>query len=121
MRSVGGENRVEHRQAREAYGADVTSAADIDRLVQSVENDLGSIDILINNAGVNIRGTVTELSESDWDSVIDTNLKGPFLVARAVGPRMVTRGWGRVVNLGSILGAVALAGRAPAMPRRRPA
>ena len=49
MRSVGGENRVEHRQAREAYGADVTSAADIDRLVQSVENDLGSIDILINS------------------------------------------------------------------------
>ena len=95
------------------YGADVTSAADIDRLVKSIENDFGSIDILINNAGVNIRGTVAELSESDWDSVIDTNLKGPFLVARAVGPRMVKRGWGRVVNLGSILGAVALAGRAP--------
>ena len=96
-----------------AYAADVTSASDIDRLVQSIESDLGSIDILINNAGVNIRGTVDQLSEADWDSVIDTNLKGPFLVARAVGPRMVKRGWGRVVNLGSILGAVALGGRAP--------
>ena len=45
--------------------------------------------------------------------MIDTNLKGPFLCARAIGPGMVKRGWGRVVNLGSILGAVALAGRAP--------
>jgi NAD(P)-dependent dehydrogenase (short-subunit alcohol dehydrogenase family) len=95
------------------YSADVTAAADIERLVEAVEQDLGPIDILINNAGVNIRGTVDQLSEADWDSVIATNLKGPFLVARAVGPRMVARGWGRVVNLGSILGAVALGGRAP--------
>jgi NAD(P)-dependent dehydrogenase (short-subunit alcohol dehydrogenase family) len=95
------------------FAADVTSAADIDRLVKSVEGALGPIDILINNAGVNIRGTVDQLSEADWDSVIDTNLKGPFLVARAVGPGMVKRGWGRVVNLGSILGAVGLGGRAP--------
>ena len=95
------------------FAADVTSASDIDRLVTSVEAELGPIDILVNNAGVNIRGTVDQLSEADWDSVIDTNLKGPFLVSRAVGPRMVKRGWGRVVNLGSILGAVALGGRAP--------
>jgi len=95
------------------FAADVTSAPDIERLVKEVENSLGPIDILINNAGVNIRGTVDQLAESDWDSVIATNLKGPFLVARAVGPRMVKRGWGRVVNLGSILGSVALPGRAP--------
>jgi len=95
------------------FAADVTSAPDIERLVKEVENSLGPIDILINNAGVNIRGTVDQLAESDWDSVINTNLKGPFLVARAVGPRMVKRGWGRVVNLGSILGSVALPGRAP--------
>ena len=95
------------------FAADVTSAADIERLVASVENELGPIDILINNAGVNIRGTIDQLSEADWDSVIDTNLKGPFLCARAIGPGMVKRGWGRVVNLGSILGAVGLGGRAP--------
>ena len=83
------------------------------RLTSEVESTLGPIDILINNAGVNIRGTVGQLSEADWDSVIDTNLKGPFLCARAIGPGMVKRGWGRVVNLGSILGAVALGGRAP--------
>ena len=96
-----------------AFAADVTSAADVERLAASVESALGPIDILINNAGVNIRGTVDQLSEADWDSVIDTNLKGPFLCARAIGPGMVKRGWGRVVNLGSILGAVALGGRAP--------
>jgi NAD(P)-dependent dehydrogenase (short-subunit alcohol dehydrogenase family) len=100
------------RRAR-AFAADVTSAADVERLASSVESALGPIDILINNAGVNIRGTVDQLSEADWDSVIDTNLKGPFLCARAFGPAMVKRGWGRVVNLGSILGAVALGGRAP--------
>jgi NAD(P)-dependent dehydrogenase (short-subunit alcohol dehydrogenase family) len=95
------------------FAADVTAAPDIDRLVKDVEDSLGPIDILINNAGVNIRGTVDQLAESDWDSVVNTNLKGPFLVARAVGPGMVKRGWGRVVNLGSILGSVALPGRAP--------
>jgi NAD(P)-dependent dehydrogenase (short-subunit alcohol dehydrogenase family) len=96
-----------------AFAADVTAAADIERLVQAVEAEMGPIDILINNAGVNIRGLVEQLTESDWDAVIDTNLKGPFLCARAVGPGMVSRGWGRVINLGSILGAVGLGGRAP--------
>jgi len=100
------------RRAR-GFAADVTSAPDIERLVKEVESSLGPIDILINNAGVNIRGTVDQLNEADWDSVVNTNLKGPFLVARAVGPGMVKRGWGRVVNLGSILGSVALPGRAP--------
>jgi NAD(P)-dependent dehydrogenase (short-subunit alcohol dehydrogenase family) len=95
------------------FAADVTSASDIERLAAAVERELGPIDILVNNAGVNIRGTVDQLSEADWDNVIDTNLKGPFLCARAIGPGMVKRGWGRVVNLGSILGVVALGGRAP--------
>ena len=95
------------------FAADVTASADIERLVTSIESSLGPIDILINNAGVNIRGTVDQLPEADWDAVIDTNLKGPFLVAKVVGPGMVKRGWGRVVNLGSILGVVALGGRAP--------
>ena len=107
--------RIASTTGRRAKGfaADVTASADIERLVRSIESSLGPIDILINNAGVNIRGTVDQLAESDWDAVIDTNLKGPFLVAKVVGPGMVKRGWGRVVNLGSILGAVALGGRAP--------
>ncbi len=95
------------------FKADVTIADDIDRLVKSIEDTLGPIDILINNAGINIRGTIETLQESDFDSVIATNLKGPFLVARAIGPGMVKRGWGRVVNMSSMLGSVAIAGRVP--------
>lgn len=96
-----------------AYQADVTIAADVERLASTVASDFGRIDILINNAGTNIRGSIEQLTEADWDTVIDTNLKGPFLCARAIGPAMVRRGWGRVINLGSVLGVIALAGRAP--------
>ncbi len=96
-----------------AFAADVTRIDDVERLQAGVEANLGPIDILVNNAGVNIRGSVEQLSEADWDTVVDTNLKGPFLCARAVGTGMVRRGWGRVINLGSIMGVVALAGRAP--------
>ena len=71
------------------------------------------MDILINNAGINIRGPIQDLSEADWDAVIDTNLKGPWLCARAFGPPMAARGWGRVINMGSILAVIAMPGRTP--------
>jgi NAD(P)-dependent dehydrogenase (short-subunit alcohol dehydrogenase family) len=92
--------------------ADVTKAADVERMIVEAERALGPIDILINNAGVNIRGAANELTESDWDTVIDANLKGPFLVSRQLGPAMARRGWGRIINLGSIMSVVALPGRA---------
>ena len=95
------------------FDADVTVGADVTRLAEEVTAACGSIDILVNNAGTNIRGMITQLSEQDLDTVVDTNLKGPFLCSRAIGPQMVTRGWGRVINIGSIMSAVALAGRAP--------
>jgi NAD(P)-dependent dehydrogenase (short-subunit alcohol dehydrogenase family) len=96
-----------------AFAADLTVAAAAERLVSEVEAGLGALDILVNNAGVNVRGAAEDLSEADWDAVLDTNLKAPFLLARAVGPAMCRRGWGRIINMGSILGAVALPGRAP--------
>ena len=96
-----------------AFQADVSVNADVTRLVAEVVTACGSIDILLNNAGTNIRGTIAQLSEEDWDTVIDTNLKGPFLCARAIGPLMVARGWGRVINMGSILSVIAMPGRAP--------
>jgi NAD(P)-dependent dehydrogenase (short-subunit alcohol dehydrogenase family) len=95
------------------FALDVTRTDDLPRAIAEIEAALGPIDILVNNAGLNIRGPVQDLSEADWDAVIDTNLKGPFLLARALGPKMVTRGWGRVINLASVLSAIALAGRAP--------
>jgi NAD(P)-dependent dehydrogenase (short-subunit alcohol dehydrogenase family) len=95
------------------FAAEVTSVADVERLANEVEAAFGQVDILVNNAGTNIRGQVDQLSEADWDLVIDTNLKGPFLCARTIGPRMVKRGWGRVINMGSTLSVIALPGRAP--------
>ena len=96
-----------------ALTADVALAADVERLVREVQDGLGPIDILVNNAGLNIRGPVEELGESDWDAVVGTNLKAPYLCARAVGPGMCERGWGRVINLGSILSVIGIAGRVP--------
>jgi NAD(P)-dependent dehydrogenase (short-subunit alcohol dehydrogenase family) len=96
-----------------AFAADVTLSADVDKLIADVESTLGPVDILVNNAGINVRGVAEELSEADWDAVIATNLKAPFLCARKVGVGMRARGWGRVINLGSIMGVVALPGRSP--------
>ena len=93
--------------------ADVTRSDDVDRLATEAEAKLGPIDILVNSAGVNIRGPAEELSERDWDWVIDVNLKGPFLCARRLAPGMCGRGWGRVINMGSILSVIGIPGRAP--------
>jgi NAD(P)-dependent dehydrogenase (short-subunit alcohol dehydrogenase family) len=92
---------------------DVTRSEEVSRLAQEAEAALGQVDILINNAGINARGPAEQLAESDWDAVIATNLKGPFLCARTFGPRMAERGWGRIINLGSILSVIALPGRSP--------
>ncbi|MFZ4506919.1 MAG: SDR family NAD(P)-dependent oxidoreductase [Fimbriimonas sp.] len=97
----------------EAFAADVTSSAAVANLQKEVLAAFGQVDILINNAGNNVRGLVHELTEADFDSVIDTNLKSAFLCAQAFGPAMAERKWGRILNLSSILGSVALPGRVP--------
>jgi NAD(P)-dependent dehydrogenase (short-subunit alcohol dehydrogenase family) len=96
-----------------AFAVDVTQINEVQRMASEVEAALGPIDILINSAGVNVRGQIEQLSEADWDTVIDINLKGTFLCCRAVGPGMVTRKWGRVINMGSILSVIGIPGRAP--------
>ncbi len=93
--------------------AEVTTADAIDRLGKAVADAFGHVDILVNNAGVNVRGSVQDLSEADWDTVMDTNLKGAFLATRAFVPAMCQRGWGRVINMASMLGTIALPGRSP--------
>ena len=93
--------------------ADVTRPEDVEDMMAQVVNKLGRIDILVNNAGVNIRGPIEELSEEDWDTVVDTNLKGPWLCCRAVAPVMKAQKWGRVINISSMLGEISLPGRTP--------
>ena len=80
---------------------DVLSQDDIENMVQMTINEYGKIDILVNNAGLNIRKPVTEISPQDWDTVLDTNLKGSFFCAQAAAKEMIKRHYGRIINIGS--------------------
>jgi NAD(P)-dependent dehydrogenase (short-subunit alcohol dehydrogenase family) len=90
------------------FEMDVLSRASVRDAVAAAVADLGRIDILVNNAGVNVRKPTLELEEEEWDRVVDTNLKGYFLVAQAVGAHMVARRSGKVINVSSIFGAVGM-------------
>lgn len=85
--------------------ADVSRAEDVARLFARCRAELGPVDWLVNNAGVVERGGLAQLTEAQWDHVVDVNLKGPFLCARAALPDLVARE-GRIVNIGSISGTL---------------
>jgi NAD(P)-dependent dehydrogenase (short-subunit alcohol dehydrogenase family) len=93
------------------YSVDVLKSDQINHLVQQVVEKYESIDILVNNAGVNVRKPLLEYDEESWDLVQETNLKAPFLVAKAVVPQMIKQNYGRIINLASMLGMVGLAER----------
>lgn len=93
--------------------ADVTRADDVEAMVARVLDRFGRLDVLVNNAGVNIRGPIEQLQESEWDQVVDTNLKGPWLCCRAAAAPMRRQKWGRVINVSSMLGEVSIPGRTP--------
>jgi NAD(P)-dependent dehydrogenase (short-subunit alcohol dehydrogenase family) len=90
------------------FHLDVTSADSVQKGVDDIITKFDRIDILVNNAGVNHRVPVLEYDEDAWDMVINTNLKGYFLVAKTVVPQMIENGYGKVINISSILGRVAL-------------
>ncbi len=96
-----------------AIAADVTKADDVARLKSETESSIGPVDILVNNAGINVRGPIDELSEADFNSVMTTNVTALFLCSKVFGPSMCERGWGRVINTGSIMSVVALPARSP--------
>ena len=96
-----------------AIEADARDRAQVDASVASVCDRFGTIDILVNNAGINIRAPILELSDEQWKTVLDINLSGPFYYCRAAGAVMVERGFGRVINLGSTLSSISIAGRTP--------
>ena len=90
------------------FSMDVTSKESVHEAVDKILEHFGKIDILVNNAGVNYRVPVTEYPEDAWDRILNTNLKGYFLVAQAVAPQMLERGYGKIIQMSSILGTIAL-------------
>jgi NAD(P)-dependent dehydrogenase (short-subunit alcohol dehydrogenase family) len=92
---------------------DVRNAESIARMATAAEQAFGHIDILINNAGMNIRKPALEVTWEDWNAILDTNLRGSFFVAQAVARRMVPRGYGRIINIGSVTSVNGYAGLAP--------
>ncbi len=85
-----------------AVEADIAASSSVAAMTERVAAELGGIDILVNNAAVYHRKPWTEIGDDDWDQVIDTNLKGYFLCARAAYPSQKNRGRGRVINVASI-------------------
>ncbi len=81
--------------------ASVADAAEVERMFARTLDELGRLDILVNNAGIQVWSPLLELSEEDWDRVIDTNLKGCFLCTQRGARQMKERGGGRIVNIGS--------------------
>jgi NAD(P)-dependent dehydrogenase (short-subunit alcohol dehydrogenase family) len=95
-----------------AFECDVTKAADTQRVVKSAEDTFGKVNVLVNNAGALSVSTVENITEEDWDRVMATNVKGPFLMSRAALPAMRRAGGGSIINVGSVLGIVAIRDRA---------
>ena len=96
------------RSQVESYGrrcatvqADVAIAGDVARMVETIEEALGAVTILINNAGIARPRGLKEITEADWDETIDVNLKSVFLVTQAVLPAMRVAKWGRIINMSS--------------------
>jgi 3-oxoacyl-[acyl-carrier protein] reductase len=85
--------------------ADVSRSADVDSLVTASEAQVGAVDILVNNAGIARPQPFEQISEKDWDELIDVNLKSCFLMTQRVLPRMRERKWGRIINMSSVAAA----------------
>ena len=83
---------------------DVSDPASVQAMYQAALEQFGQVDILVNNAGIALSNTMADISQADWDAVIDVNLKGVFNTCKLITPDMVKRGWGRVINISSIAG-----------------
>ena len=89
-----------------AIQADVADAAQVARLLQRAHDELGDVDVLVNNAGITKPQPFEEITEHDWDALMAINLKSCFLVTRAALPAMRARKWGRIINLSSVAAQV---------------
>ncbi len=94
------------------YACDVAQATDCERLVETVEKDVGPVDVLVNNAGLTKDNLLFRIGEADWDQVLDTNLKAAFLLTKLAARGMIKRRWGRVINISSVVGLIGNKGQA---------
>ena len=96
-----------------AVALDVRSHESIQEAVSLTHAHFGKIDILVNNAGCNIRKPAVDVTWEDWNTILDTNLRGPFFVAQAVAKHMIAVGRGRMINIGSVTSVAGYAGLGP--------
>jgi gluconate 5-dehydrogenase len=96
-----------------AYSADVTNLQQVEAVVAEIIEEFGSVDILINSAGINIRGAIDELTPNDFEQVMKVNVDGTWNASRAVTPIMKKNRKGKIINMASTLGLVGLANRTP--------
>jgi NAD(P)-dependent dehydrogenase (short-subunit alcohol dehydrogenase family) len=101
-----------HADRLEAVRADVRTRADVDRLIGAAVSRFGGVDILVNNAGIGTFANVDEMSDDDWNRVLETNLTGVFYCCNAAIPEMRTRGGGWIINISSLAGKNAFVGGA---------
>lgn len=94
-----------------AYGCDVSDEAAVELMAETVEKTFHPIDILINNAGITKDGLLIRMKDSDWDQVLDINLKGTYLCTKHFGKRMLKRKSGNIVNVTSVVGLTGNAGQ----------
>jgi gluconate 5-dehydrogenase len=115
LESLAGTKREIEALGRKAFpvALDVRSQESIRAAVAAVEKEFGPIAILANNAGCNIRKPALDVTWEDWNTILDTNLRGPFFVAQAVARAMVPRGYGRMINIGSVTSVAGSAGLGP--------
>jgi len=92
---------------------DVRDHESIEKMAAAAENEFGHLDILVNNAGCNVRKPALEVTWDDWNLILDTNLRGSFFVAQSVARRMISREYGRIINIGSVTSVSGYAGLAP--------
>jgi 3-oxoacyl-[acyl-carrier protein] reductase len=95
-----------------AVHIDVTDAGSVDAAFTEVEQALGPVAVLVNNAGITADGLLMRMGDDQWRRVLATNLDGAFHAARRAAPGMVRRRWGRIVNMGSVVGSTGAAGQA---------
>ncbi len=96
-----------------SFAADITDIQQTEAMAKAAINAFGAIDILINSAGINIRGAIDEITPGDFSAVMQVNVNGTWLCSRAVVPFMKKTGSGKIINLASTLGLVGLANRTP--------